>query len=78
MDVKFEASETHLNITVVITVENSSERRNEICGPEPFASSEFQLAKIYGLGDFKESSDYLSLNLDVCDADWGEVLSVDI
>lgn len=75
----FEASETHLNITV-ITVENPSERRNEICGPEPFASSEFRFAKIYGLGDFKEMyrNDYLSLDLNICDADWNEVFSITI
>lgn len=77
VELKFEASETHLNITV-ITDENSSERRNEICGPEPFASSEFRFAKIYGLGDFKEMyrNDYLSLDLNICNADWMEIFSI--
>ncbi|CAG9807384.1 unnamed protein product [Chironomus riparius] len=79
VELKFEASETHLNITV-ITDENPSERRNEICGPEPFASSEFRFAKIYGLGDFKEMyrNDYLSLDLNICDADWKEIFSISI
>lgn len=79
VEIKFEASETHLNITI-ITDENPSERRNEICGPEPFASSEFRFAKIYGLGDFKEMyrNDYLSLDLNICDADWNEIFSISI
>lgn len=49
----------------------SSVARDAICGPKPFASSEFRLAKIYGLGEFKKKyrNDYLSLNLNICNDD---------
>jgi Glycosyl hydrolases family 31 len=73
LEFKFEASEIHLNITVI--TQNPVESRNAICGPERFASSDFRFAKIYGLGEFKEKyrNDYLSLNLNICDVeDWKE------
>lgn len=84
LEFKFEASEKHLNITTTLItdesdVENGSKSRGEtnpygrdaICGPKPFASSEFRLAKIYGLGEFKEKyrNDYLSLDLNICNGD---------
>lgn len=75
LEITFEASENHLNITTsVITAAketNPSGRssRDAICGPKPFASSEFRLAKIYGLreSESKYSNDYLSLDLNICD-----------
>lgn len=76
LEYHFTASETHLNITVI--TQNPSESRNAICDPERFSSGEFQLAKIYGLGDFKAKyrNDYLSLDLNICDdADWKETFS---
>lgn len=87
LEFKFEASEKHLNITTtLITTDaavkeeengevggrtNPNSYRDAICGPKPFASSEFQLAKIYGLGEFKEKyrNDYLSLDLNICNGD---------
>lgn len=74
----FEASESHLNITII--TQNPSETRNTVCGPERLRSfsGEFQLAKIYGLGEFKQKyrNDYLSLALNICDgADWNETFS---
>jgi hypothetical protein len=76
VEFKFEASETHLNITVI-----ASGGRDALCGPERFASGDFRFAKIYGLGEFKEqyrSNDYLSLDLNICDADWNEIFSISI
>jgi Glycosyl hydrolases family 31 len=75
----FSASETQLNITAV--TQNPSESRHALCDPERFASGEFLLAKIYGLGEFKEKyrNDYLSLDLNICDdADWKETFSFSI
>lgn len=72
----FAASENHLNITVITA--NPSESRNRICDPERFFSVELVLAKIYGLGEFKEiyRNDYLSLDLNICDdADWNGTFS---
>jgi hypothetical protein len=76
LEFNFTASENHLNITVI--TRNPSESRNTICEPERFSSGEFLLAKIYGLGEFKEKyrNDYLSLDLNICDdADWKETFS---
>jgi alpha-glucosidase (family GH31 glycosyl hydrolase) len=73
LEFRFAASESHLNISVI--TENPSQSRNTICEPERFSSGEFLLAKIYGLGEFKEKyrNDYLSLDLNICDdADWKE------
>lgn len=99
LEFKFEASEKHLNITTtLITAEDvangevggntnpNSYTGDAICGPKPFASSEFRLAKIYGLGEFKEKyrNDYLSLDLNICsgdddDGDWnGRTFSISI
>lgn len=72
----FVASENHLNITII--TENPSKSRSTICNLERSSSSEFLLAKIYGLGEFKEKyrNDYLSLDLNICDdADWKETFS---
>lgn len=79
LEFNFTASENFLNITVITT--NPSETRLALCGPERFASSEFQLAKIYGLGDFKAQyrNDYLSLNLNICQhSEWNETFSFSI
>ena len=76
LEFHFAASESHLNITVI--TQNPSQSRNTICDPERFSSGEFLLAKIYGLGEFKEKyrNDYLSLDLNICDgADWKETFS---
>lgn len=91
LEFKFEASESHLNITTtLINAEGGrnpsrSNGRDAICGPKPFASSEFRLAKIYGLGEFKEKyrNDYLSLDLNICnekdEENWNEkVFSIPI
>lgn len=70
------ASESHLNITVITP--NPSESRKAVCDAERFASADFLLAKIYGLGDFKPKyrNDYLSLGLNICDdADWKKTFS---
>lgn len=72
----FAASENHLNITII--TQNPSETRSSLCDPERSSSGEFLLAKIYGLGEFKEKyrNDYLSLDLNICDdADWKETFS---
>jgi Glycosyl hydrolases family 31 len=76
LEFNFIASESHLNISVITP--NPSKSRNTICEPERFSSGEFLLAKIYGLGEFKEKyrNDYLSLDLNICDdADWKETFS---
>lgn len=78
LEFRFQASENHLNITVI--TDSPSESRNTICQPEHLrsSSSEFLLAKIYGLGEFKQKyrNDYLSLDLNICDdADWKETFS---
>ena len=78
LEFHFEASESHLNITII--TQNPSESRNTVCDPERLrsSSSEFLLAKIYGLGEFKQKyrNDYLSLDLNFCDdADWKETFS---
>lgn len=72
----FIASENHLNITII--TENPSESRTAVCEAERLSSGEFLLAKIYGLGEFKEKyrNDYLSLDLNICnDADWNKTFS---
>lgn len=79
LEFSFEASEQHLNITVITP--NPSESRKAVCDPERFASGEFVLAKIYGLGEFKAKyrNDYLSLDLNICDdADWTKSFSFPI
>lgn len=75
VEFKFTASENHLNITVITT--NPSESRRAVCDPERSFSTEFLLAKIYGLGEFKQKyrNDYLSLDLNVCSDDWKESFS---
>lgn len=72
----FVASENHLNITIITP--NPSESRTAVCDPERVSSGEFLLAKVYGLGEFKEKyrNDYLSLDLNICDdADWNKTFS---
>ncbi|CRK87959.1 CLUMA_CG001745, isoform A [Clunio marinus] len=76
LEFRFEASENHLNITII--TENPSKSKNTICDPERLVSNEFLLAKIYGLDEFKPKylNDYLSLDLNVCDdADWNKTFS---
>lgn len=75
LEFKFTASENHLNITVITT--NPSESRRFVCDPERSFSSEFLLAKVYGLGEFKQKylNEYLSLDLNVCNDDWKESFS---
>lgn len=78
VEFKFSASENHLNITVI----TANPGRENVCDPERSFSTEFLLAKIYGLGDFKQKyqNSYLSLDLNVCndddnDDDWKESFS---
>lgn len=65
----FVASETHLNITILSS--NHEEDRQIICS-STITNSTFLLAKIYGLGMFKEQylDNYLQLNLDLCQKNW--------
>ncbi|CAO1425198.1 unnamed protein product [Diamesa serratosioi] len=65
----FAASENHLNITIMST--NYKEDRQTICS-SPITNSTFLLAKIYGLGVFKDHylDNYLPLNLDLCQKNW--------
>ncbi|CAO1429376.1 unnamed protein product [Diamesa tonsa] len=67
----FAASENHLNITVFSS--DHEEDRRIICS-SPTTNSTFLLAKIYGLGMFKEQylDNYLPLNLDLCQKNWTE------
>ena len=72
----FTASESHLNFTII--TQNPDESRKLVCEAERVSSSEFLLAKVYGLGEFKEKyqNDYLSLNLNICnEADWNKTFS---
>jgi len=68
-ELKFEfvANENHFNISMIAT--NSSDARRALCDL-PTVSSSFQLAKIYGLGEFKAKyrNDYLSLDLNLCES----------
>ena len=67
----FAASENHLNITILSS--DYEEDRRIICN-SPTTNSTFLLAKIYGLGVFKEHylDNYLPLNLDLCTKNWNE------
>lgn len=74
---RFTASENSFNITI-ITQNNPNEIRKKVCEVERLFSVEFLLAKIYGLGEFKEKyrNDYLSLDLNVCEhEDWNKTFS---
>ena len=62
----FAASENHLNITILSS--NYEEDRQIICR-SPINNSTFLLAKIYGLGVFKDQY-LLPLNLDLCQKNW--------
>lgn len=65
----FVASENYLNITILSS--NYNEDRKTICS-SPITNSTFLLAKIYGLGVFKDHylDNYLPLNLDLCKKIW--------
>jgi hypothetical protein len=71
LEFNFQASENHLNISVITRNPNEASR-NAICDPERRSTTgEFLLAKIYGLREFKKEknenlNDYLSLDLNIC------------